>query len=140
MDAEELYTKVMEANGEKEKIQSVAKEVVRAAFENEEVEKTYKTENQDLNVGEPTINPSMFFVDGVRVQSFGMGAGARLNIRASYYDTVGYTEELTSAGSSLSAGAGPQKEKITVSVNVVVKLSPEKMSGELMVMFTEGYS
>jgi len=105
MDTSQLYKELQSAGKNKEELGEVAEKVVTEAFENELIEITYRTENPELNVGEPTVAPQKFMVDGVRVQNVGMGAGAKLNIRASYYDTAVKTETLMSPGPDLSAGS-----------------------------------
>lgn len=140
MEASQLYTELQSAGKNKEELGEVAEKVVTKAFESELVEIDYRTENPELNVGEPTVAPQKFMVDGVRVQNVGMGAGAKLNIKASYYDTAAKTETLMSPGPDLSAGSPNNGRTITVNANIIVTLSPETMQGEGMVMFTEGYT
>lgn len=140
MDASQLYKELQSAGKNKEELGEVAEKVVTEAFENELIEITYRTENPELNVGEPTVSPQKFIIDGVRVQNVGMGAGAKLNIRASYYDTAVETETVVSPGPDLSAGSPGNGKTITVSANIIVTLSPQAMQGEGMVMFTEGYT
>jgi len=140
MDASKLYAELQSAGKNKGELREVAEKVVTEAFKSELIQITYRTENPELNVGEPTVSPQKFMVDGVRVHNVGMGAGAKLNIRASYYDTAAKTETLTSPGPDLSAGSPGNGKTITVNANIVVTLSPETMQGEGMVMFTEGYT
>jgi hypothetical protein len=138
MDATKLYSELQSAGKNKEELGEVAEKVVTEAFESELVEIDYRTENPELNVGEPTVAPQKFIVDGVRVQN--MGAGAKVNIKASYYDTAAKTETLMSPGPDLTAGSRNNGRTITVNANIIVTLSPETMQGEGMVMFTEGYT
>jgi len=140
MDASKLYAELQSAGKNKGELREVAEKVVTEAFKSELIQITYRTENPELNVGEPTVAPQKFMIDGVRVQNVGMGAGAKLNIKASYYDTAAKTETLMSPGSDLSAGAPGNGQTITMNANIVVTLSPETMQGEGMVMFTEGYT
>jgi hypothetical protein len=140
MDASKLYSELQSAGKNKEKLGEVAEKVITKAFESELVEIDYRTENPELNVGEPTVAPQKFMLDGVRVQNVGMGAGERLNIKASYYDTAAKTETILSLGADLTAGSPNNGRTITVNTNIIVTLSPETMQGEGMVMFTEGYT
>lgn len=140
MNSQKLYKELLNANKEKDELRKVAKRVIKRSFNDDSMEFTYRTENPDLNVGEPTVNPNKFVVDGVSVRNFGMTASARVNIRASYYDTAVKTETLVSPGADLSAGSPGNGRPITVSANVIVTISPHYIRGEGTVIFTEGYS
>lgn len=140
MNTTQLYRDLQSVSNDKKELTDVAEDIVDTAFENDVIEITYRTENPDLNVGEPTVSPDKFLVDGVRVQNIGMGAGAKVDVKASYYDTAVETETLMTPGADLSAGSPGNGQTITVSVNIVVTISPNAIQGEGMVMFTEGYT
>ena len=140
MNASRLYNELLDANKDKDELRKVATKIMKRSFNDDSIEFTYRTENPELNVGEPTVNPKKFFVDGVRVQNFGTSAGAKVNIKGSYYDTAAETETLVSPGADLSAGGPGNGRPITVGANVIVTISPNEVRGEGVVMFTEGYS
>lgn len=140
MDAPQLYAKLQSDNKDNEKLREVSKKIIEETFENEMIELTYRTENPDLNVGEKIVSPEKFLVDGVKVQNVRMGAGAKINVRGSYYDTAVRTEALMTPAGDLSAGAPGNGQNITVNINVIATITPNVLQGEALVMFTEGYS
>lgn len=137
-DPHELYSDLLEAGADKDEMKEVGEDILEVAFESDTVNIEYRTEDPTLNVGEPTVDSSRFLVDGVRVQNVGMNAGARVDIRGSYYDRAAQTEQLLSPGPDLTPGAKNNGELITVHVNLQLTLSQHGVEGEGMVLFTKG--
>jgi len=137
--APELFSELQQVGTDKDGLKSVGGDILETAFALDSIPIQYRTQNPELNVGESTVDPSQFVVDGVRVQNVGMNAGAKVDIRASYYDRAAETELLTSPQPDLSPGSEYNGAVVTVNATVSVTIDPNVIEGDGMVLFTEGY-
>jgi hypothetical protein len=140
MNPPKAYEKVNSAGKDEKELRRAAKEILVESFDNDGVTIEYQTSNQDLNVGEPTVSPTNFAIDGVKVQNVGPGEELQMSVRASYYDTAAFTNDITSPAPSLGPEVGVKEETITVGVNLTITVGTAIMEGEAMVIFTEGYN
>lgn len=133
-DTASLYSKLLDATGDKNEMYSVAEDIIEAAFDAETVNIEYKTTDTNLAVGEPTTDPSKFFADLVQVQNIGVNTGARIFIKGSYYSRAN-TMEMASP----SPNFGPRKgETVTVNVEMTVTVNKHTIEGDGVVLFTPG--
>jgi hypothetical protein len=133
-DEAELYSDLLDASGDRDEVYDVVEEIIEAAFESSAVEIEYKTMNTNLAVGEHTTDPTRFFADSVRVQNLGMNAGAKLNIKGSYYDRVNKMDDL-----SPKPNLEPRKgATVTVIVQLTLTISQRAIEGEGYVLYRDG--
>lgn len=129
-----LYSKLLDATGNRDDMYDVAEDIIEAAFDSDSVNIEYKTTNTNLAVGEHTTDPTKFFADTVQVQNLGGDAGAKLFVKGSYYSRAN-TMDMMNPAPHMEARKG---KTVTVNVELTLTVSQRGIEGDGMVLFTEG--